>query len=161
AMTVVYVAENNGNITVLQRLSNISEDGGSGRNLIWADVIQSFKSSSITEKVFGHGYQNVYYELKPLGFDRLAHNSYIEYLYDYGYIGTILLIILLIGIIRFSFKMLRKYDKGAAPLFYSLIVTVLLSVFSYFFEQSAIILPFSILWGCCIGSFKRKEVKKC
>lgn len=161
AMTVVYVAENNGNITVLQRLSNISEDGGSGRNLIWADVIQSFKSASITEKVFGHGYQNVYYELKPLGFDRLAHNSYIEYLYDYGYIGTILLIILLIGIIRFSFKMLRKYDKGAAPLFYSLIVTVLLSVFSYFFEQSAIILPFSILWGCCIGSFKRKEVKKC
>ncbi|SCJ37044.1 Lipid A core-O-antigen ligase and related enzymes [uncultured Clostridium sp.] len=157
SITIIYVAESNGNIMVLQRLSNISEDGGSGRNLIWDNVIQNFKSSSTTEKIFGHGYQSVYYELKPLGFDRLAHNSYIEYLYDYGYIGTALLVICFISIIRFSFKMLRRNDKSAAPLFYSLIVTLLLSVFSYFFEQSAIILPFAILWGCCLGNSKRRK----
>lgn len=157
----LYIVADNISIGVLKRLSNISEDGGSGRNLIWNCVIENFNNSSICEKIFGHGYNSVYYKLKPLGFDRLAHNSYIEYLYDYGYFGVIFILIFFINIIKFSYKMMKQHSKNAPPLFYSIVVTLFFSIFSYFFEQSYIILPFAIFWGCCIGNSTRKEMKKC
>lgn len=56
-------------------------------------TLQAFNVSNLREKIWGHGFQSVYYRLRPGGFSRFSHNSYIEYLYDYGIIGLSLLVL--------------------------------------------------------------------
>ena len=82
------------NVNIISRLASISEDGGSGRTKIWNIVLQEYNRSLFLQKMFGHGFQAVYYNVKPSGISRFAHNSYLETLYDYGGIGLLLVIIL-------------------------------------------------------------------
>ena len=113
------------NLNILYRLSRIVEDGGSGRDRIWNQIGTLFNSSRTIEKWFGHGFHAVFYKVKPLGIARYAHNSFLETLYDYGYIGLTTIVIVVLRIL----------------------------IVSYFFEQSVIILPLCVVWGICMGTF--------
>ena len=95
---VLYL-ENRSGLEIFDRFSKLSTDGGSGRDVIWAITLQAFNVSNLREKIWGHGFQSVYYRLRPGGFSRFSHNSYIEYLYDYG---------IIISIIRFIFNYYRN-----------------------------------------------------
>lgn len=145
------------NLNILERLATIMDDGGSGRDRIWAQVIDYFRDSTLIEKWFGHGFHSVFYEIRPLGIARYAHNSFLETLYDYGYVGLILVICVVLRIVFDTIKMIRKHDKNAPLMAYSLVPMLILGFVSYFFEQSVIILPLSILWGICLGSFYKKS----
>lgn len=149
----------NSNVEIIQRFKTLGEDGGSGRDNIWSYVYEHFKHSGLNYKVFGHGFQSVYYSLKPFGFNRLAHNSYIEYLYDFGIIGLTILLSFVLKILLFTFDIFRKKDKNSPSLLFSVVLALVLSIFSYFFEQSLIILPIAILWGICIG--ERYQDERC
>ena len=145
------------NLNILQRLASIMDDGGSGRNRIWAQVMDCFRNSSTIEKWLGHGFHSVFYEIRPLGIARYAHNSFLETLYDYGYIGLSLVIFVVLRIIIDTVKMVRNHDEYAPLMAYSLVPMLVLGFVSYFFEQSVIILPLSLLWGICMGSFYGKS----
>ena len=147
------------NLNILQRLATIMDDGGSGRNRIWAQVMDYFRNSSSIEKWFGHGFHSVFYEIRPLGIARYAHNSFLETLYDYGYIGLSLVICVVLRIIIDTIRMIRHHDGYAPLMAYSLVPMLILGFVSYFFEQSVIILPLSILWGICMGSFYGKPIQ--
>ena len=160
-LTIVYIITQYVNIPILDRLSQLSEDGGSGRDNIWGLVINSFNSSSNKLKIFGHGFQSVYFNLMPFGKHRFAHNSFIEFLYDTGYIGLGMLIFFIIYLILKLKKMIKIKSDYAAYMGFSLIITLVLSFISYFFEQSFIIIPISITWGIILGEEKKKgEIKK-
>lgn len=63
----------------------------SGRSLFWALDIDSFFSSGLINKLFGHGL-NFIYELNAThGFDYIwAHNDFVQILVDFGIIGLLL-----------------------------------------------------------------------
>lgn len=44
----------------LGRFSELSSDGGSGRNIVWAKVLASFSNSDLKRKIFGHGINSVF-----------------------------------------------------------------------------------------------------
>ena len=148
------------NLNILVRLASVLDDGGSGRNRIWAQIIDCFSNSNWIEKWFGHGFHSVFYEVRPLGIARYAHNSFLETLYDYGYIGLSLVVIVVLKIIFSTISMIRHHDEGAPLMAYSLIPMLVLGLVSYFFEQSVIILPLSILWGICMGSYFGKSTQR-
>ncbi len=153
------------NLSILLRLSRMIEDGGSGRLKIWRQVLLSFSDSSSVEKWFGHGFHSVFYEIKPLGIARYAHNSFLETLYDYGYIGLVMIVIVVFRIITDTVKMIRMKNEMAPIMAYSIVPMIVLGFVSYFFEQSVIILPLCVVWGTCMGSFfaqnkRMDEVKK-
>lgn len=148
-------------LNILERMSNIFEDGGSGRTRIWEVVLYQFNSSTSLKKWFGHGFHAVYYQIRPLGISRFAHNSFLEMLYDYGYIGVSFLMIFVINVILKTKKLIKDKHYLAPVMGYTLAPMMVFGVASYFFEQGVIILPFCVVWGICLGTYeKEKSIKK-
>lgn len=73
---------------VFNRFSEIEEDGGSGRDLIFERVCIAIFEGDTTELMIGHGYNTVVKSDVNNGYS--AHNDFLEVLYDFGFIGFIL-----------------------------------------------------------------------
>ena len=155
-ITFAYILVSNYNFKIVERFHALSDDGGSGREYIWQIVINSYKMSTLEEKVFGHGGQSVYYRLKPNNVSRLAHNSYIEYLYDYGIVGATSIIVFVLILFVHMIRLLKAKSALSPAFTYIMIVTLFLSSFSYYFDESLIIIPVAISIGCLLGSEKRE-----
>ena len=157
ALAIVYVLGKiiieNMDIPIFDRLKTISDDGGSGRTDIWDEILSAFRESPLKDRIFGHGFHAVYYELKPFGVRRFAHNSYVEYLYDYGYIGITLLIGLVIRLIIGCIAMIVRNKTYAPVMAYCIFAMLMLSLSSYFFEQSVLVVPFCVSCGICLGKY--------
>ena len=138
-------------LDILSRLSSISDDGGSGRTRIWDLVYREFKNSPYSQRLFGHGFQAVYYKIRPFGISRFAHNSFLETLYDYGYVGLAFIVMFVIRLIAIFIKMSKRMSTDAPVMGYTLVPTLILGLVSYFFEQAVIIIPFCVIWGICFG----------
>lgn len=143
--------------SIISRLKSIGADRGSGREAIWIEVFEAFLRSPFDTKLFGHGYQAVYYRLKPYGVDRLAHNSFIEFLYDYGYVGLGFFLSFFSTQIMSGLKAVQKKNPHAPEMLYSLLVALVFGMSSYFFEESTIIVPIAAFWGCFAGMNSRKR----
>ncbi len=152
--TFYYLATNS-NLEIFTRFKKLANDGGSGRDIIWETVYDAYSNSSNLKKIFGHGFQSVYYSLKPLGKNRMAHNSYLEYLYDYGLIGLSIIIIFLLKNSLTCLVMIKEKNKSAPVIAFAIILSVIFSIFSYFYEQSVIIIPIAILLGIVTGETLR------
>ena len=136
---------------ILLRYSRLSIDRGSGRENIWNTVLLAFNNSNTIQKVFGHGNHSVINSLMPGGITRYAHNSFIEYLYDYGIIGAVLLINFITMLLYKAYNYRKIRNKNYSYLMYIIIISLFLSMFSYYFEQSYIIVPISIILGIIFG----------
>lgn len=145
------------NIGILNRLSNAIDDGGSGRTRIWELVLADFNNSSKSERLFGHGFHSVFYNLRPFGKARFAHNSLIETLYDYGYVGLVLLIIFIVYLLAKTIEMIRAKSTAAPVMSYTMVSMIVLTAISYFFEESVMTIPHAMIWGICIGRFIRDK----
>lgn len=144
-------------LNILDRLLSTTQDQGSGRLRIWNQVIDAFNASTQFEKLFGHGFHSVFYQLQPLGIKRYAHNSFVETLYDYGYVGLCMLILFIVHMIWYFIRMVRLKHPFTPVMGYSIVVMLILSLVSYFFEQAIVILPLSAAWGMILGSFNKYE----
>lgn len=154
---MVFYLESTGRIQILDRFARLGDDGGSGRDVIWSIVLNAYHSSSLVQRLFGHGFQSVYYILRSGGFYRFAHNSYIEYLYDYGIVGLILLLVFVIALIVSTIDMVRRKARFAPVMCLLLIISVFLGMFSYFFEESNIIMPVAVAYGVILGLDKKEK----
>ena len=154
---IVFYLENAGRIQILDRFARLGDDGGSGRDVIWSIVLNAYHSSGLVQRLFGHGFQSVYYILRPGGFYRFAHNSYIEYLYDYGTVGLILLLVFIIALIVSTIDMVRRKARFAPVMCLLLVISVFLGMFSYFFEESNIIMPVAVAYGVILGMDKKEK----
>lgn len=97
-------------IDVLGRFSELSSDGGSGRNIVWAKVLASFSNSDLKRKIFGHGINSVFQTVTIYSDVRIkAHNDFIETLHDYGYFGLFLLIAFIAMLFKEQYKKQIKY----------------------------------------------------
>lgn len=73
----------------------MSDDGtGNARTIIWAAKMNAFSSLSFAHKIFGIGYQNGFELAFPGGYG--FHNDYLAFLVDYGFIGLIFFLALMI-----------------------------------------------------------------
>lgn len=154
---IVFYLENAGRIQILDRFARLGDDGGSGRDVIWLIVLNAYHSSGLVQRLFGHGFQSVYYILRPGGFYRFAHNSYIEYLYDYGTVGLILLLVFIIALIVSTIDMVRRKARFAPVMCLLLVISAFLGMFSYFFEESNIIMPVAVAYGVILGMDKKEK----
>ncbi|MCB6195186.1 O-antigen ligase family protein [Blautia marasmi] len=158
AVFMLYAMDRVFSFAIFERLRALSSDQGSGREYIWAYILNAFHQADTNIRYFGHGFQAVYYRLKPFGVDRLAHNSYLEFLYDYGYIGLSIFIMFLIGMVRKAISAFKNRDYKTPIMLYTLLICVVFGYTSYLFEESAIMVPIAIFWGCFDGEqYKSKN----
>lgn len=150
-----YALINRYEISILERFSRVLDDGGSNRKYIWQDVMEHYHQSPVLNKIFGHGFHAVYYKVQPYGYPRMAHNSYMETLYDYGIVGLIFVVLFSMYLILNTLKMYIRKSPNLPAMMYSMAELLILGVFSYLFEESIIIMACIVNWAICIGDEHR------
>lgn len=134
------------------RFQMLEEDHGSGRDTILKLYWQHFKESNLINQIFGHGvYAGIWSSGSKYAFySKMAHNDWIEILYDFGIIGVLLYLSIFIRV----FLILLRNRRNRTNYFYMLemafLIWFLTSIFSSTFLMNInsiylfIILAYSI-----------------
>lgn len=93
-----------------ERLSNLNEDGGSGRDEIYENVFNGIIKSDVDQLLLGHGYENV-----RDTFGILSHNDLLEIAYDFGVIALVFWIATIIVFFRRGLSWIKEkeYLRGS------------------------------------------------
>lgn len=91
-----------------ERLFAITEDGGSGRDKLYISYWEGYRNSNSFHLIFGHG---LYGGIKNLNISYLAHNDWLEILFDYGLIGACLYLNVFAQLFRYLISDLRSQNK--------------------------------------------------
>ena len=130
-IVLVYVAKylsKSIDITIIQRMQSLQEDGGSGRTTTYALVWEAFKGSNIIKKIFGHGYNAVFLDRISIS---SAHNDFLEVIYDYGIIGLLLYVSMLCTFIKCAFRLRSVQGKSFSAYTAALLIYIILSCVSH------------------------------
>lgn len=113
----------------------------SNRIYIWNKAINILKNESIFKKIFGNGifndgsFINIFDTYLP------AHNTWIQYVYEYGLLGTILFIIMLI-----TFNSKKSNSKNYNNLIIIILAILITTISSGIFSYSHSYIPFILLY---------------
>ena len=140
------------NIHLLDRLATMQEDGGSGRDEVYAYTWGLLMDSDLLSLLFGHGFNTVvHYSLLELS----AHTDFLETPFDYGIVGMIVYIIFYFRLFKY-YKILKWYNPSYAPIFLStLFITLVLSTFAHLIIYPTHYLFFCMYWGFLMGECDR------
>ena len=114
---------------VSQRFEMIEDDGGNGREMIYADVIERYTSSDIVSQLFGKGYNSVTETDKTRSLS--AHNDFLEVLYDYGAIGFVFYLLIHISLVKWTIRLFRQQNTMAFPVLVSYVCFIVMSMVSH------------------------------
>lgn len=132
------------------RLNSLANDGGSGRENIYRNVIDAQLNSNFFEWLMGHGYNAVYVDLK-MGLT--AHNDFLEIMYNYGILTFISYISLILYLIIYNIKMIKVKSSVAAPFSVSLILFLVMSLTSHLIIYPTYFILLVAFWGIEIAKF--------
>lgn len=128
------------------RLASLGEDQGSGRVDIYATVLNAYRKSNILNQLFGHG---VYASADVTKY--MAHDDFLEALYDYGIVPAICLVWFYCALIKKCLKMNQAHSPYAPALIVSIVIGLFLSLFSFFMTNYTYVTCMAAFWGCCLG----------
>ena len=142
-----------GNI-ISNRLMNIAEDGGSGRDRVWAVTWDMICHSSPEELLLGHGYSTVVID-SPLRLS--AHNDFMEVLYNWGIVIFIPYTFLHINLIKQVINLIKTKNSIAPIMAFSYVVFLILSLVSIVILYPLMAL-ISLTWG--LGSRNSQNIER-
>ena len=85
-----------------------------GRTMLLLYGIQLF----IESPIYGHGQNSFQQLIEKFGITAVAHNTYLSYLVEYGLIGLILFLMILIKIFQYAWKHLNETPNALDKQFY-------------------------------------------
>ena len=133
---------------LIERLLNLSEDGGSGRDSLALLGLKLQFESTYYEWILGHGYLGFSHDLEAMGkFFTCAHNDFIEILYDAGIISLILFLFILLKMIKISKDMYVKRNTYMLPFISCFIVFLCANMFVCSFVHFWYYLPMYCVFG--------------
>ena len=137
--------------TVLERFRAMNDDSGSGRDLIYFPLLKSFSVSPFFQQLFGHGTGST-----RVVVGKLAHNDFLQVLFDYGLISLSIFVIIYIGFIRMAFRMRRRKDvflEEYSVYVYNLVLFVVIGVLNCFISSPHIFSVSILCFGFLIGRY--------
>jgi O-antigen ligase len=143
------------NLRVISRLNSLFEDGGSNRDVIYKMLWDNFRLSSFFEKLFGHG---MYATESITGF--LAHQDFLEILFDYGFIAFIFFFMFYISLFFECIKMIKYNYKYASAFCVSVLIGLLLSMFSFLCIYFTYVTCLSAFWGTCLSFWTKEKAER-
>lgn len=118
---------------LITRFNNLSE-GGSGRNIIYSNLIDSWYSSdNIINFILGYGFRS---SIKYSGTGNVAHNDWLELLINFGLFGFLTYLFVFGSLIfnMFFSKRLSKLDR--VIIICITCIWLLISLFSIFYSNT-------------------------
>ncbi len=139
-------------ITLLERLGNLEEDGGSGRDDIYRNLWKAIKEAPIIRWVIGYGDKAV---LRVYGRTSAAHNDFLEIMYDYGIFPLLAIITFYVSMIKECLKMIGARFWGAPAFAAGLVISLFMSMFSNYMVTFTHIIGMAAFWGICLAEWKK------
>ncbi len=140
--------------SIVARFSELENAQDSSRMTIYSSLWKQIKEMGILSVLFGHGWNAVLYHCK-LGFS--AHNDYMEIYYDYGIFTLITLVILVIRLIVYLYKSIKKSSPFAGPLLACLIMLLVNTNISHIFFYGNYFTLFAMSWAFIIAKARVYE----
>jgi len=125
---------------VIERIASIGDDGGSGRTDVWSKTWEMILQSNFFRFLIGHGNNAVLLD-SPLKLS--AHNDLLEAWYDYGLLGCLLYISVLVSLIRYAIRQLKKRSAIAPSMMMMVTIMGTLTMISH-------VLIYFFLTLCCL-----------
>lgn len=147
------------NINVVERFMNISEDGASGRDLIWATVFTAYSRLPVLNKLLGKGYHAVI-GLNLQNRHILAHNDFIEFFYDFGVLTVLVECFLCLFLIFMSIDLYHKRSHLSKYYLMYCADFIVLALFSYFMVESEVISIWAMGLGIILADTSKNNRKK-
>ena len=141
---------------LLDRISNITDDGGSGRDYVWEGTIRMINKQDFTHSFFGSGYDGV---IRNSVYKLSAHNDFLEIRYDYGLIGVLLFIISLLSLLKKCSVYIYKRNKYASHLLSLIAMFGVLTMISHVVYYYIMVMA-SISLGLLLGAADNEDLKK-
>ena len=144
---------------ISRRFEQTAEDGGSGREERYENTIERYMTLPFPNKIIGIGFDGVRNKFNTNDSDiengASAHNDFLEMLCDFGVIGLLLYLVVVINLLRMVKKCKRisenLYDANVA----GLIVFFVMSMVSHLFLYGSYFGYLAILWGFSNGTQRR------
>lgn len=143
-------------LDIIYRISDMLGGDTNGRSILWDNVLSAFFNSSFYAWLFGHGYHSFrFYQFAGYFTNlngNLAHNDFLNTLYDYGFIGLFTYAVLTFNFIKMYFKLLKNKSVAVPSYAFSVVMLIIMSMVSYFCIESRIINFVAIYWGIILGT---------
>lgn len=144
---------------ISRRFEQTAEDGGSGREERYENTIERYMALPFPNKIIGIGFDGVRNKFNTNDSDiengASAHNDFLEMLCDFGVIGLLLYLVVVINLLRMIKRCKRisetLYDANVA----GLIVFFVMSMVSHLFLYGSYFGYLAILWGFSNGTQRR------
>lgn len=137
----------------LDRFDDIENTGGSGRDILYDNILNGFFSSGAINFLFGHGYQAVIQD-----FTNGAHNDFLEIMYDYGFLALILYVVFVIRYLKIIPRRLKICDyEGAFTMIICAVVLLVLGLLNCIITSTIYELLLLMSIGTSIGMIQIKE----
>ncbi len=152
-----FLLESKLNLSLFDRMETITTDGGSGRDDIYSGVWKAITVSDFYGFFFGHGLSGIQL---VYGSESGAHNDFLEIMYNYGVFALILIINLYAKMFIACRKMIKTGYPGAKAAGASLIISIVLSLFTNYFITFTHITITATFWGIVIADWKHYMLNK-
>lgn len=143
---------------LVERLSSMQQDHGSGRTEVWAMAWKVICQSDFLPLIIGHGTDSLC--VAPgnnLGYP--AHNDFLECIYDYGIIGFCLYLSLHIALIKKTLSLIHIKSYFAAPMAMSYVIFLVSSMVSHILIYEYYLMVFCMFWAY-VDVVRSREVNK-
>lgn len=104
---------------VMERMSEMQEDKGSGRLIGYNDAFSVMENNTLIEWFIGRGFGTI-----TLSGHTNAHNDALQLLFEYGFIGLVYYILL----IFYSWKRVRLLHKLKSPYYFAYITSFIIFI---------------------------------
>lgn len=150
-ISIFLIVDNAMGSIISERFFSIKEDGGSGRDVVWATTWNMIQNSDLEYLLFGHGFSTVA-QASPLSLP--AHNDFLESLYDFGICGSLFYLGLHISLIKQILRNIRSRNHFAAIMAFAYTFFLVLSMASH-----VLIYPWFAFMGLSWGIGTANEQK--
>lgn len=153
---LIYIEESGTN-NIIERFENLSDDGGSGRDVLWADAFQNIQNRDLGFRFVGNGYRSAQevscYKLP-------AHNDFLEIWYDFGGIGLTFYLLAFGSLCIYTLRLMKRKSRYAphmamAMSFY--FVISMISIVVLYFWMALLMLSIGIITGLADKELEEKQ----
>lgn len=142
------------NLNIIDRLFKLAEDGGSGRDIRYFQVLDAISNTEATKFLFGHGYGSV---ISYFGWDDV-HNDFLQLFFENGLLGCILFISVYYNLIMYGFKLFKNKKYIYTPeYFMNLVCALMLSMFSFYINYPTYITCGMLIFGFIMVDYDKKN----
>lgn len=149
---IVYVVTEVLDLNIIERLLNIVDDGGSGRDVMYGTVINAISQFDFSNFLFGKGFISLSILLNNT---ISVHNDFLHFYYCYGGVTFILFCLFYITMAKELLKMIKYRYKNAPAFAFSLVLAFIISLFSVFATDFTYIIGMAISWGYILSDWHK------